>query len=74
VVEDIAAVARRTFRVVAHSHANRDLFVGGETAPVRFTADSASSVFGNSTKAVARNSKLRGDGDDPALAGIRNMK
>ena len=73
VIEDIAAVTRHPFRAVAYSHANRGLFVGSETAPIGFTADSASSVFGNSTKAVARNSEWRGEGDDPALARIRNM-
>lgn len=73
VVEDIAAIARRTFGPVADPHTNGGLFVGGVTAPVGFPADSASSIFGNSTKAVDSNSLSLWKVDDPALVGIGNM-
>jgi len=52
VVEDIAAIARRTFGPVADPHTNGRLFVGGITAPVGFSANAAGSVFGNSIEAV----------------------
>ena len=70
VVEDIAAVARRTFRPVADPHTNRGLFVGGVTAPVWFSANAASSVFGNSTKAVDRNSLSLREVANGGLVGI----
>ena len=73
VVEDIAAIARSAFGAIANPHADRGLIVGGVTAPVGFLADSASSVFGNSTKAVERNSRSLRKVDDPALVGIGNM-
>jgi hypothetical protein len=73
VVEDIAAIARRTFRPVADPHANGRLFVGGVTAPVRFPANATWSVFRNSTKAIDRGSVSLRKIDDPAFVGIRNM-
>ena len=73
VVEDIAAIARCTFGPVADPHTNGGLFVGSVTAPVGFPANEASSVFANSTKAVARNSLSPRKVDDPALVAIRNM-
>jgi len=73
VVEDIAAIARRAFGAIAHPHANGGLFVGGVTAPVGFLANSARSIFSNSTKTVARNSLSLRKIDDPALIGIGNM-
>ena len=41
VVEDIAAIARSAFGANTDPHANGGLFVGGVTAPVRFSANSA---------------------------------
>jgi hypothetical protein len=73
VVVDIAAIARRTFRAIADPHANGGLFVGGETTPVRLPADSASSVFGNPTKAVDSDSLSPRKVDDPALVGIGSI-
>ncbi|HKZ81673.1 MAG TPA: hypothetical protein VJ124_25620 [Pyrinomonadaceae bacterium] len=55
-VEDIAAIARRTFGAIANPHANGRLFLGGVTTPVGFPANAVRSVFGNSTKAVDSNS------------------
>ena len=72
-MEDIAAVARSALGAIADPHANGSLLVGGVTAPVRFPANSASSIFGNSTKAVGSNSLSLRKVDDPALVGIRNM-
>ena len=73
VMEDIAAVARSAFGASTHPHANGGLFVGGETAPVWFLANSAGSVFSNSTKAVDSNSLSLRKVDDPALVDIRNL-
>jgi hypothetical protein len=73
VVKDIAAIARRTFGSVADPHANGGLFVVGVTAPVGFPANSARSIFGNSTKAVDSNSLSLRKVDNPALVGIGNM-
>ena len=73
VVEDIAAIARSAFGAVADPHANGGLFVGGITAPVWFLADSASSIFGNSTKAVDSDSLPLRKVDDPALVGMGNI-
>ena len=73
VVEDIAAIARSAFGAIANPHANGSLFVGGVTAPIGFPANAASSVFGNSTKAVAGNSLSPRKVDDAALIGIGNM-
>jgi hypothetical protein len=73
VVEDIAAIARSGFRAIADPHADGGLFVGGVTAPVLFPADSASSVFGNSTEAVDWESLSLRKLDDPALVGRRNL-
>ena len=73
VVEDIAAIARRSIGPVADPHTNGGLFVGGITAPVGFPTDSASSVFGNSTEAVDCDSLPLRKVDDPKLVSIRNM-
>ncbi len=73
VVEDIASIARSAFGANTDPHANGGLFVGGETAPVWFFANPASSVFVNSTKAVDRNSRSLRKVDDPVLVGLRNM-
>jgi hypothetical protein len=73
VVEDIAAIARSAFGAIADPHTNGGLFVGGVTAPVGFSADSASSVFGNSTEAVDSSSLSLRKVDDPALVGIGNL-
>jgi hypothetical protein len=73
VVEDIAAIARSAFGAITGPHANGGLFVCGVTAPVGFPANSASSILGNSTKAVDSNSLSLRKVDDPALFGIRNM-
>ena len=67
VVKDIAAIARSAFGAIADPHANGGLFVGGVTAPVRFFANSARSVFSNSTKPVDSNSLSLRKVDDPAL-------
>ena len=72
-VIDITSVARSTFAAIADPHAYGSLFVGGETAPVGFTAYSASSVFGNSTKAVYKDSLPLRKVDDLVLVGRRNM-
>jgi hypothetical protein len=73
VVEDIAAIERSAFGAIADPHANGSLFVGGVTAPVWFSANPASSVFADSTKAVDSNSLTPRKVDDPALIGIGNM-
>ena len=73
VVEDIAAVARSALGAIADPHANGGLLVCGVTAPVGFLANSASSVFGNSTKTVDSNSLSLRKVDDPALIGKGNM-
>ena len=72
-VEDIAAIARSAFGANTDPHANGGLFVGGETAPVWFFANPASSVLGHSTKAVDSDSLPLRKVDDPKLVGIRNM-
>ena len=73
VMEDIAAVARSALGAIADPHAYGRLLIGGVTAPVGFPADSASSVFADSTKAVDSNSLSLWKVDDPALIGIGNM-
>lgn len=72
-VVDIAPIARSTFGAIADAHANGGLFVGGVTAPVRFPANAASSVFGNSTKTAGTDSLSLWEVDDPTLFGIGNM-
>lgn len=72
-VKQIAAIARSAFEALTDPHTNGGLFVGGVTAPVRFHANEAWSVFGNSTKAVARSPLSQRKVDDPALVGIGNM-
>ena len=72
-VEDIAAIARSAFGAIADPHANGSLFVVGVTAPVGFPANSAGSIFSNSTKAVNCNSLSLRKVDDPALVDIGNM-
>ena len=73
VVEDIAPIARRTFRPVADPHANGGLFVGGVTAPVGFSANAAWSVFGNSTEAVDSDWLSLREVADRVLVGMGNM-
>jgi hypothetical protein len=73
VVKDIAAIARSAFGAITDPHTNGGLFVGGITAPVGFPANSASSIFGNPTKAVNSNSVSLRKVDDPALVGMGNM-
>ena len=73
VVVDITSITRSTFGAIADSHANGGLFVGGVTAPVGFPANAASSVFGNSTKAVDSKLASLRKVDDPTLVGIRSM-
>jgi hypothetical protein len=73
VMEDITAVARRAFGPIANPHANRGLFVRGIAAPVWFPANSAWSVFCNSTKAIDSNLLSLRKVDDPALVGRRKM-
>jgi hypothetical protein len=73
VVKDIATIARRAFGAIADPHANGSLLVGGVTAPVWFFANSARSVFSNSTKAVDSNSLSPRKVDDAGLVGIGNM-
>ena len=70
VVEDIAAIARGAFGPIADPHANGSLFVGGVTAPVGFPADSASSVFSNSTKPVDSSSLSLREVPNRGLVGI----
>ncbi|HYR75734.1 MAG TPA: hypothetical protein VEM96_07800 [Pyrinomonadaceae bacterium] len=72
-MEDIAAIARSPFGAIADPHANGSLFVGGVTAPVGFFANSARSVFSNSTKTVDSDSLPLRKVDDPALVGIGNL-
>ena len=71
-VENIAAIARSAFGPSADPHADGGLFVGGVTAPIRFPANAAWSVFRNSTKAVDSSPLSLRKVDDPALVG-RNM-
>jgi hypothetical protein len=73
VVKDISAIARRTLGAIADPHANGRLFVGGITAPVGFPANSAWSIFSNSTKAIDRNSLSLRKVDDPVSANIGNI-
>ena len=73
VVEDIAAIARCTFGPVAVPHTNGSLFVGGVTAPVGFPANSAWSIFSNSTKPVDSDSLSLRKVDDAALVRIGNI-
>ena len=73
VMEDIAAIARGAFAAIADPHANGGLFVGGVTTPVRFPANEAWSVFGNSTKAVNSDSLSLREVDSRGLVGIRVM-
>ena len=72
-VEDITAIARRTFGSVADPHANRGLFVRGVTTPIGFPANAARSMLSNSTKPGDSSSLSLGKVDDPALVGRRNM-
>ena len=70
VVEDIAAIARRTFGASADPHANGGLFVGGVTAPVWFSANAAGSVFGNPIEAIDRDRWSLQEVADCGLVGI----
>ena len=73
VVEDIASIARRTFGPIADPHANGSLFVSCVTAPIGFPADSASSVFGNPTKAVDSDWSSQREVHNRGLVGIGVM-
>jgi hypothetical protein len=73
VVEDITAVARSAFGTIADPHTYGSLFVGGVPAPVRFPANTASTVFGNSAKAICRVSLWLQEVADCALLGIKNV-
>ena len=73
VVVDIAPVARSTFGTIADPHAYGSLFVGGEPAPVRFPANTASTVFGNSAKTICSVSFLLREVADCGLLGIKNV-
>lgn len=72
-VVDIAPIARGTLGASADPHAYGSLFVGGVPAPVRFPANTASTVFGNSTKTLSSESLLLREGADCGLLGIRNV-
>ena len=63
-VVDIAPIARSPFGAIADAHANGGLSVGGVTAPVGFPTNAASTIFGNSTKAI--------DGDWSSLRKVAN--
>lgn len=73
VVEDIAPIARSTFRAIADPHANRGLFVGGVTTPVGFPANAAPSVFGNSTKTAGTDSLSLWEVPNRGLVGMGNI-
>ncbi len=73
VVVDITPVARSPFGAIADPHAYGSLFVGRVPAPVRFPANTASTVFGNSTKTLCSESLLLRGVADCGLLGIRNV-
>lgn len=72
VVVDISPVARSTYGTIADPHAYGSLFVGGVPAPVRFSANTTSTVFGNSAKTICSVSLLR-EVADCGLLGIKNV-
>jgi hypothetical protein len=72
-VVDITPVARSTFGTIADPHAYGSLFVGGVPAPVRFPANTASTVFGNSAKTICSVSFLLREVADSGLLGITNV-
>ena len=73
VVVNITPVARSTFGAIADSHAYGSLFVGGVPAPVRFSANMASPVFGNSAKTICSVSLLLPEVADCRLLDITNV-
>ena len=73
VVVDITPVARSTFGAIADPHAYGSLFVGGVPAPVRFPANTAWAVFGNSAKTLCSASLLLREVADCGLLGIKNV-
>ena len=73
VVVDVTPVARSTFGTIADPHAYGNLFVGGVPAPVRFSANMASPVFGNSAKTICSVSLLLQEVAHCGLFGIRNV-
>ena len=73
VVVDITAVARSTLGAIAYPHAYGSLFVGGVPAPVRFPANTASTVFGNSAKTLCSVSLLLREVAGSGLLGIWNV-
>ena len=73
VVVDITPVARSTFGTIADPHAYGSLFVSGVPAPVGFPANMASTVFGNSAKAICSVSLLLWEVAHCGLFGITNV-
>jgi hypothetical protein len=73
VVVDITPVARSTLATIADPHAYGSLFVGGVPAPVRFPANTASTVFGNSAKTTCSVSLLLPEVADGQLLDITNV-
>jgi hypothetical protein len=73
VVVDITPVARGTFGAIADPHAYGSLFVGGVPAPVRFPANTASTVGGNSAKTICSVSLLLREVADCRLLVITNV-
>ena len=73
VVVDITAVARSTFGAIADPHAYGSLFVGGVPAPVRFPANTASTLFVDSAKPIGSVSLLLPEVADCGLLGITNV-
>ena len=73
VVVNITSVARSPIGAIAHPHAYGSLFVGGVPAPVRFPANTASTVFGNSAKTICSVAVLLREVADCGLLGIKNV-
>ena len=72
-VVDITPVARSAFGTITDPHAYGSLFIGGVPAPVRFPANTASTVFSNSAKTICSVSLLLQEGADCGLLGINNV-
>lgn len=72
-VVDVTPVARSTFGTIADPHAYGNLFVGGVSAPVRFPANTTSTLFGNSAKPIASVSLLLPEVAACGLLGITNV-
>jgi hypothetical protein len=73
VVVDITPVARNPLGTIADPHAYGNLFIGGVPAPVRFPANTASTVLGNSAKILCSVSLLSREVADYGLLGITNV-